>query len=181
MAKSNEEGVRREVDRVLQELAVHEQEAQEQGLIFTSVSEETLTNTIQQGAPVATAGYAINPVSVRRGQTATHSLYLQNLDSVDHHPCFLSIFIDTGAAFMPDIEWALLSGRDAQWPVRTSDDWVSLPAGGGIVIASVPYTVPANARLGSHRPHLVCWQLDLLGMGSVVLARAAASLFEVIP
>jgi hypothetical protein len=179
VAKSNDEEVRREVDRVLQELAFYAQEAQQRGLTFVSMSKEQLTDTIQQGGPVSFAWYGTNrPNTVRRGETMDHLMGLYNSGSVHLYPCYVSVFIGAGAAFMPDIEWAMLSGRDAQWPIRTNDQWLNLKAGSTVSV-TVPYTIPANAPLGGPQfPTVVCWDHAHFSVGSV-LARLTGPQFMV--
>jgi hypothetical protein len=147
MAQSNEEEVKREVDRLLQEAAVYEQQAHQQGLTFVSVSEEKLTQLIQQSRGVDIWGFGYRPL-VQRGQDVSFQLQLYNPPGAYRYEfCYASFFFGTGASFMPDIEWALLSGRDPQWPIRTSENFFSLLPGSS-VFARVPYIVPDNVPLG---------------------------------
>jgi hypothetical protein len=186
MVQSNEEKVKREVDRLLQEAAVYEQQAHQQGLTFVSVSEEELAQLIQQTRPVDPGfpeiwGFAYRPL-VQRGQDVSFQLQLYNPTSVyGYSICYASFFFGTGASFMP-IEWALLSGRDPQWPIRTSENFFGLPPGISVWV-SVPYIVPDNVPLG--RPYFaqaVVWSLRNptdMELGRV-LARATFPAIEVV-
>jgi hypothetical protein len=181
VAKRDEEEVRREVDRLLQEAAVFEQQAQQQGLTFVTVSEEKLTQIIQQTRAVEIWGFGHRP-SVRRGQDVGFNLQLYNPPGVYYSFCYVSIFFGTGASFMPDIEWALLSGRDPQWPIRTSETFFTLrPASS--VFAYVPYIVPDNVPLG--RPYFAqavvwSWVNPAYRELSTVLARGTFPEMEVV-
>ena len=170
MAQSKEEEVKREVDRLLQQVAVYEQQMRQQGLAFVSMSEEELATLIQQSGPVRPFVFG-SAVRAYPGATYTLIMGLINTGSVDLH-CYVSLFFGTPAGFMPDIEWALLSGRDPQWPIRTHQESLGLVAGGGIDSVTMPYTIPDNVPLG--RPYfgnVVVWNWkDELepGVGSVV-------------
>ena len=110
VAKRNDEEVKREVNRLLQEVAVYEQQAQQLGLAFASMSEEELASTIQQSGPVRPFVYG-STVRAYPGATYTLIMGLINTGSVDLR-CYVALFFGAAATYMPDIEWALLSGRE---------------------------------------------------------------------
>ena len=179
MAKRNDEEVEREVNRLLQEVAVYEQQAQQLGLAFASMSEEELASAIQQSGPVRPFGVYGSTVRAYPGATYTLIMGLINTGSVDLR-CYVTLFFGAAATYMPDIAWALLSGSDPQWPIRTHQEPLGLAAGGGVDYVTMPYIIPDNVPLG--RPYfgnVVVWNWQgefVPGVGSVVLRTVTAPL-----
>jgi hypothetical protein len=111
MAERSEQDIDREVERLRREIELLREEAQHQGLSFSSLSEEDLVRKTRgetsRSPFIFSQGWSSR---VQPGSSASYSISLSNPDPTDYYPLFVTIFF--GAAnFLDDIGEGL-SGRD---------------------------------------------------------------------
>jgi hypothetical protein len=155
MEKKTEKEIKQEVERLLEEIALLKEEAREQGLAFSSLSEEELVQMVRGESPKSPriVGQAWTG-SRTPGISARYSVYIHNPDPTRHSPLFMTIFFGL-ANLCADIcqGW---SGRDKRWPELSSERF-SLAAGATTNI-TFRYTTPTGVPLTTYLGNSVLWE-----------------------
>jgi hypothetical protein len=161
MAEKPKQDVKQEVEQRLREIALLKEETQQQGLAFSSLSEEELSRKIKSassGSPYVYAQAWISGTSP--GSSASYTVYIANPDAVGYYPMFVSIFF--GAANFLDsagIGEALADGNfnmDTGWPYMSTRPF-SLAAG-ATTNQSFSYTTPTGVPLTTYIGNSVVWR-----------------------
>ncbi len=157
MPKKPDQEIRRELEQRLKEIALFKQEAQANGLKFSSTSEEQIIKKLRGETGNSPYIYAQSWVSgTSIGAVANYTVYISNPDPTGYYPLFVSIFF--GAAnFLDDIAEAL-AGRDNRWPYLSSAPF-SLAAG-GTTSKTFYYTSPTAITASTYLGNSVVWRGD---------------------
>lgn len=161
MPKSEQE-IRREVEQRKRELEMLREEARQQGLAFSGLSEEELVKKIRRESTQSPYIYGQGWTSgTTPGAFASYTVYISNPDPVGYHTMFVSIFF--GAAnFLDDIGEGL-SGRDTKWPYLSSAPF-SLAAG-ATTNKAFSYTTPTGVPPSTYLGNAVVWRGELHDKG----------------
>ncbi len=124
MEKKSEKEIRQEVELRLREIALFKEEAQNQGLKFSSLTEEQIVKKVKLESSKSPYIYAQSWTSgTTPGSSASYSVNIANPDPVGYYPMYVSIFFGIGN-FLADIGEGWI-GRDTHWPVLSTPPFSS--------------------------------------------------------
>jgi hypothetical protein len=164
MPQEDDQAIRQEVERRLQEIQLLEQEAKDQARRFRFLSEEELTRKVrgESSSSPYIYGYGWNS-STTPGAPATVTVFAANPDPTPYYPLLVSLFF--GAAnFLSDIALGP-AGRNEEWPYLSTLPF-SLAASGGSTSQSFSYSTPTGITLGTYLGNLVLWQGQFFDQGT---------------
>ncbi len=155
MVERSEQDINRQVEQLLREIELLKEEAQHQGLSFSSLSEEDLVRKVR--GETSSSPFIFGQGWTSRtspGSSALYRVNFSNPDPTGYSPVFVTIFF--GAAnFLDDIGEGL-SGRDLRWPYLSSQG-VGL-ASGASREQTFQYTTPTNVPLSTYLGNSVLWR-----------------------
>jgi len=163
--KRSDEDIRREVQQRLREIEVLREEARDQQLKFTALTEEQLTRKASGESAHSPYIYAQGWTSgTTPGSTATYSVYVSNPDPAGYYPLFVTIFFGM-ANFLGDGELGLgPSARHPEWPYLSSAAFGL--AAGATATKSFSYRTPSPIPLGTYTGNAVLWRGDYHDRGA---------------
>ena len=153
--------IRQEVEQRLREIALLKEEAQEQGLTFSSLSEEALTKKVKGETSNSPYIYSQSWTSgTSPGSSASYRVYIANPDAIGYYPVFASIFFGV-ANFLDNTRFgeALANGNfnaDSQWPYMSTRPF-SLAAG-ATTNQTFNYITPTGVPLSTYIGNSVVWR-----------------------
>ena len=154
MAERSAQDIDREVERLRREIELLKEEAQHQGLRFSSLSEDDLVGKIRGETSRSPFIFGEGWSHGTPGSSASYSVSLSNPDPTGYYPLYVTIFF--GAAnFLDDIGEAI-SGRDLRWPYLTSQAFGL--ASGATTTRNFQYTIPTNIPLSTYPGNAVFWR-----------------------
>jgi hypothetical protein len=164
MAQKDEQAIRQEIERRLQEIQLLEQEAKDQGRRFRFLSEDGLTRKVRRESLDSPFifGYGWNS-STTPGASATVTVSVANPDPTPQYPVLISLFFDEVSNFLNDVGLGP-AGRNLEWPYLST-----LPfslASGGSTSQSFSYHTPTVVTLGTYLGNLVLWRGDFFDQGT---------------
>jgi hypothetical protein len=153
--------VKAEASRLLEEIEHLKEMAREQGLAFSSLSEEQLERKIRGETANSPFIYAQAWISgTSPGSSAYYQVYVSNPDPSSYFPLYASIFFGLGNFSPVDEAW---SGRDRRWPAFSSDR--THLAAGATTSFRFDYTTPTGLTLGTYNGNSVVWVGDWHDVG----------------
>ena len=154
MEKKTEKEIKQEVERLLEEIALLKEEAREQGLAFSSLSEEELVQMVRGESPKSPSiiGAAWTP-SATPGGSASYFALIYNPDPTKHSPMFVTIFF--GLANLCDDICQGWIGRDKRWPELSERFGL---AAGATTNITFRYTTPTGIPLTTYLGNSVLWE-----------------------
>jgi len=115
MEKKTEKEIKQEVERLLEEIALLKEEAREQGLAFSSLSEEELVQMVRGESPKSPriVGQAWTG-SRTPGSSARYSVYIHNPDPTRHSPLFMTISLVSPISAPTSVKDGVVETRDGR-------------------------------------------------------------------
>ena len=163
MAQKSQRDVKQEVDRRLEEIAQLKEQAQQQGLAFSSPTEEQLSKKIRGETSKSPYIYGQAWTSgTTIGSPATYQVWVANPDPAAYFPSYVTIFFGL-ANFLDDLGEAL-DARDGRWPYVSSAR--TFLAAGATMSPLFKYTTPAGIPAGTYLGNSVVWQGDWHDQGA---------------
>jgi len=161
MEKKSDKEIRQEVEQRLREIALLKEEAAQQRLAFSSLSEDELVKKVKRETTNSPYIYAQIWISgTSPGSSAFYTVYVANPDPIGYYPMFASIFF--GAANFLDsgrFGQALADGNfnvDNRWPYMSSRPF-SLAAGAS-TSQTFNYTTPTGVPLTTYIGNSAVWR-----------------------
>lgn len=161
--EKTEQHVKQRIEHRLAEIELLKQEAQQQGLAFSTPTKEQLEKKIRGDTSNSPHIYAQNwTSSTTPGSPAHYQVYVSNPDPIGYYPMFVSVFFGV-ANFFDNIADGI-AGRDERWPYLTSAPF-SL-ASAGTSSQAFNYTTPTIAGRSTYVGNAVLWRGDLHDKGA---------------
>lgn len=151
--KKTPDEVKREVAQIKKTLAIFKERAQEQGMSFSCLDDDSLAKKVSgetSKSPFITGQSWTSGTAP--GSTATYTVHVRNPDPIGYHPVYASIFFGLGNFFEIGDAW---TGRDKRWP-EFSSDRTFLPANSTHSF-SFNYIVPTGLPQGTYNGNTVLW------------------------
>jgi hypothetical protein len=166
--KKSEKKIQQETKKLLRDIETLREKAQQEGLGFSSLSEEELVKKIRGETSNSPFLLALTwTQEATPGDICSFSVLLYNPGTEwrDEHRIgmYLSVFFGL-TNFIEDIGVAL-SLRDTQWPILTSQP-IDLEVEEGRII-TLNYTIPTDVPLTTHFGTVVFWQLWMGTTGEI--------------
>ena len=163
MEKKRDQDIKQEVEQRLREIAMLKQEAQEQGLAFSSLSEDDLVKKVRAESSGSPYIYSMSWTSgTTPGSSALYTVNIANPDAISYYPMFVTIFFGL-ANFFDDISQGWI-GRDIRWPELSTAPF-SLAAG-ATTNKTFSYTTPTGVPLSTYLGTAVVWVGSRFDQGS---------------
>jgi hypothetical protein len=155
VARKSPQEVTREVQRRLEEIEHLREQAQQQGLAFSSPTEEQLTRKIKAETGRSPYIYAQAWTSAATpGSAASYYVYAANSDPLAYFPVYVTIFFGL-ANFFDDLAEAL-DARDRRWPYVSSAR--TYLAAGTAMNTVFNFTTPTGIAFGTYLGNSILWR-----------------------
>lgn len=164
MAQEDDQAVRQEVERRLQEIQLLEQEAKDQGRRSRFLREEELARKVRgesSASPYIFGAAWYSPVPL--GGSAGVRVYVANSDPTSFSYLLVTLFFDGVSNFLSDIGLGP-AGRNLEWPYSSTPPF-SL-ASGSTSAQSFPYNIPTGIMLGTYIGNVILWAGFYFGTGT---------------
>ena len=143
--------IKLEVDQLKKQIASLKEQAQQQGLAFSSIEEEQLIKKVKGETSKSPFIYAQSwSGGATLGGNVYYNVYVRNPDPNPYNPFCVTIFFGLGNFFAIDQGWI---GRDKRWPEISSDS-TYFPSNSDRNF-SFNFTVPSSLPLGTVDKYLL--------------------------
>jgi hypothetical protein len=157
VARKSEKEVKDEVQRRLEEIGHLKEHAQQQGLAFSSATEEQLAKKIRGETAKSPYIYSQSWTSgTTSGSAASYRVWVANPDPTAYFPVYVTVFFGL-ANFFDDLSEAL-DARDGRWPYLSSPR--TFLTAGGTMSPVFNYTTPTGVPAGTYLGNAVLWAGD---------------------
>jgi hypothetical protein len=169
-SERSEEEVRQDAERLLEALSYLQEEAQQQGLTFVSLSEEEIIRKIrgESSSSPFIAGFGWTSAASPGTWISNNYALIFNPDPTTQSNLFVSLFFGV-ANFLDDIGEGL-SGRDYEWPLVSAGPFFVSPhtyTTQGFMYRVPPTAPPTGLSTNHvHVANVVLWQAEVFGKGT---------------
>ncbi len=155
MTKKSEKLIQDAVDKLLEEIAILQDEAKQEGLVFTCLDKEDLLKKESSETSESPYAYFFAWSTPRnRGWSGLYRMYIRNPDPISHFWLFVTIYFGLGNIFA-DISQGWV-GRDTRWPTLTTSQFSLAPDAS--THRTLSFTVPSNIPPSTYLGNAIFWK-----------------------
>lgn len=152
--KKTTEEVKREVVQLKEKIEALKEQAREQGMAFSSLTDDELTRKVRGETANTPFIFGQGWTSgTTPGSSASYTVHVRNPDPTSYFPVYVTMFFGLGNFFDVNQAWI---GRDKRWP-EFSSERTFLSANSDHTF-SFGYTVPTGLPLGTYNGNSVLWR-----------------------